>query len=133
MMSPTNLEEANALVLSRIGQMPEGSILGFLPLSQSEEDAVLQVVKDVLSGERNFSMRGLLIAAPAATAYALAVAPSRTLTTGGNFWPALATDLAVVRSRRRYREPASPVAYQMAAWASADSGAPRNLSRRCTR
>lgn len=89
-MKPSNLEEANALVLSRIAQVPEGSILGFLPLSQTEENAVVDIVKDALSDLENLTtVFGLLLSKPAATAYAVAVTPSRSLTTGGNFWPAL--------------------------------------------
>lgn len=89
-MKPSNLEQANDLVLSRIAQVPEGSILGFLPLSQSEEDAVLDLVKNALGDLENLtSIFALLLSKPAATAYAVAVTPSRSLTTGGNFWPAL--------------------------------------------
>lgn len=93
-MALTNLDEANQLILGKIGSQSESLILGFLPLSIAEEEAVLRLVRDAF--RRPFaSVHTLLKTAPAAVVYALAVAPGRTLTTGGQFWPALKTDLGL--------------------------------------
>ena len=70
-------------------------VLGFLPLTKTDEEAVLNAVIEDLKTHSYRSITGLLRAFPAATAYALAVAPSRSLTTGGNFWPALNDDLGL--------------------------------------
>lgn len=77
-------------------------VLGFLPLTKTDEEAVLNAVIEDLKTHSYRSITGLLRAFPAATAYALAVAPSRSLTTGGNFWPALNDDLGldVVATKR---------------------------------
>lgn len=93
-MPLTTLEEANQLVLGKIGNQGESLILGFLPLSLAEEEAVLRLAREALT--RPFaSVISLLRTAPAAMAYALAVAPGRTLTEGGRFWPALKDDLGL--------------------------------------
>lgn len=93
-MTPTTLEEANQLVLGKIGAQSESLILGFLPLSLAEEEAVLKLARHAFS--QSFSSAEMLLrTAPAAIAYALAVAPGRTLTSGGNFWPSLKTDLSL--------------------------------------
>jgi len=100
-MKPRNLPEANELVLRFIEEADEQMILGFLPLAESEEEFVLRVIREYAS-RPNVTALGLLRAAPAATAYAMAVAPSRTLTEGGHFWPALNNDLGLnVPSNRR--------------------------------
>jgi len=93
-MIPQNLSEANDLILSEIAASHELTILGFLPLSAAQEDAVLKWVRAALQGDVvNVSV--LLIVAPAAIAYSLAAAPSRALKTGGEFWPALVRELGV--------------------------------------
>lgn len=94
-MIPTTLEEANALVLRLIGEASEEMILGFLPLSESEENAVLKLVREKLHEHFGSSIQGLMLIAPAATTYALAVAPSRSLTEGGKFYPGLRDDLGL--------------------------------------
>ncbi len=93
-MAPENLQEANQLVLSKIGGEGEFLILGFLPLSEPEEEAVLRLVKEQLSPPHDWGgLERLWQTAPGALTYALSVAPSRSLTSGGNFWPALESDL----------------------------------------
>jgi hypothetical protein len=87
------LEEANQLVLGYIGRTEEPTIAGFLPLAGEEEDSVLATTRVSLLGE--CSIRELLRVAPASTVYGLAVAPSRSLTEGGMFWPALERDLGL--------------------------------------
>ena len=89
-----NLRTANELVLRVIGEAGDQMILGFLPLSREQEEEVLTLVRHDLD-RPGASINGLLRIAPAATGYALAVAPSRTLTTGGEFWPALKLDLGL--------------------------------------
>lgn len=93
-MTPLTLEEANQLILGKIGSQGESLILGFLPLSLAEEEAVLRLAREALN-RPFYSVVSLLRTAPAAIAYALAVAPGRTLTEGGRFWPALKDDLAL--------------------------------------
>jgi len=103
-MFPSTLDEANTLVLRRIGEAPEKMILGFLPLSEAEENAVLRLVREALHLHGS-SIQGLMRVAPAASAYALAVAPSRSLTEGGQFYPGLRQDLGLeipVGSRERF-------------------------------
>lgn len=94
-MIPTNLTEANELILRVISEADDAMVLGFLPLTLAQEDAVLEHVKKAVNASSVASITGLLRIAPAATAYALAVAPSRSLTTGGKFWPSLESDLGV--------------------------------------
>ena len=89
------LKEANDLVLEAISTADDGMIMGFLPMTKTDEESVLNAVIEDLSTHNCRSITGLLRAFPAATAYALAVAPSRSLTTGGNFWPALNDDLGL--------------------------------------
>ncbi len=94
-MVPNDLNEANALVLRRIGEASDEMILGFLPLSDLEERAILQLVRERLEGPLGCSVQRLMQIAPAATAYALAVAPSRSLKEGGKFYPCLQEDLGL--------------------------------------
>lgn len=95
-MTPTTLDEANTLVLRRIGEATEEMILGFIPFSEAEENAVLKLVRAQLHEHSENAIHYLMRIAPAATAYALAVAPSRSLKKGGNFWPALHGDLGLL-------------------------------------
>ena len=93
-MTPRCIDEANELVLRRIAEAGDEMILGFLPLSKEQGQAVLRIVRESLQGGL-VTINGLLEKAPAATTYALAVAPSRSLTSGGNFWPSLHKDLGL--------------------------------------
>ena len=92
---PQDLAQANELVQRIIGEVNEPRICGFLPLSQAQEDAViLQVRKEF---KASFARpQALMWNAPAAMAYALAAAPSRTLLQGGQFWNSLEIDLGLV-------------------------------------
>jgi hypothetical protein len=93
-VTPQNLEEANKLILRKIAGSDEETILGFLPLTQVEEEAVLELVRNELNRRVNV-VAWIIVKAPAAMLYALAVAPGRTLTDGGKFWPALQADLGI--------------------------------------
>jgi hypothetical protein len=91
---PKDLAQANELIQRLIGEVNEPMICGFLPLSQAQEDAVITHVRS--AAQSTFARpKRMLTIAPAAMAYALAAAPSRTLTTGGNFWKSLESDLGL--------------------------------------
>lgn len=94
---PQTLKEANELILATLGEITEPMICGFLPLSQQQEDAVIDRVRNHLKLEAA-SVESLMRTAPAAGAYALATAPSRKLTDGGHFWDSLKNDLGLVVS-----------------------------------
>ncbi|MCB1097253.1 MAG: hypothetical protein KDN22_16895 [Verrucomicrobiae bacterium] len=95
MDAPLNIKDANDLVLRAIGRADSTMILGFLPLSQAEEDSVLRTVKEKLRQSFHPSLVGLLRVAPAAVAYALAVAPARTCQGGREFWSCYNADLGI--------------------------------------
>ena len=90
-----NLQEANQLVLGRIAEVDETMVVGFLPLTEPEEKTVLELLAEELQ-KPGASIERLLSLVPAAAVYGLAVAPSRTLTSGGRFWSSLRDDLGLV-------------------------------------
>lgn len=101
-----NLEEANKIVLRAIAQGDNGIVLGFLPLSQTEEDSVLAVVREALPKYGN-NEAALPWKYPAAVSYALAAAASKRLTSGGEFWPSLERELGLtisVPSRKSFSD-----------------------------
>lgn len=92
------IDQANERILRSISEVEGETVLGFLPLSENEVNQVLATVKAVLAGNSSkglIGIGGLLQSAPGAAAYALAVAPSRTLLEGGKFFPALKEDLGL--------------------------------------
>lgn len=88
-----DLNEANDLILRRIGEVPEKTILGFLPLSEAEQSAVLKVVRDSLAGP--VSIRQLLRTRPGAATYSLMLARSISALPGGQFWPCVEEQLGL--------------------------------------
>ena len=95
-MTELSLNEANELVLQKISISEGNSILGFLPLNRTEEESILTTVRQVYADSiGRDSLQRLTTRAPAAITYALAVAPARSLSHGGQFWPALEEDLGI--------------------------------------
>lgn len=92
-MIPERLEEANELVLSRLAEAQDEIILGFLPMSEEEMEAIVGLIRRQVSGRQYAIIEKLFLVAPAATAYALTIAPSRSLREGGKFYPSLVEDL----------------------------------------
>ncbi|MBL9153763.1 MAG: hypothetical protein JNK37_14815 [Verrucomicrobiales bacterium] len=91
----TDLNEANDLILRRISEVPEKTILGFLPLSESEQMAVIRLVREALSGSPPISIGQLLRTQAGATCYALMLARSISELPGGQFWPCVEEKLGL--------------------------------------
>jgi|GEM_PF-2536433 len=99
-----SLDTANTKVLHAIASVHDDIILGFLPIPEVDVNSILSAVRDAVRIRGSREIFSLLDDAPAATAYALAVAPSRTLTEGGQFWPALLEDLGLDVAVQRRQE-----------------------------
>lgn len=93
-MIPQTLSEANDLILAQIANSEVPTVLGFLPLSAAQEEAILEMVKLNFKQDADNST-WLFLLYPGATAYALAAAPSRALQAGGEFWPSLVRELGI--------------------------------------
>ena len=89
------LDTANTTVLHSIASLSDETILGFLPIPENDVESILASVQAAIRTRGSGEIISLLDEAPAATAYAMVVAASRTLTEGGQFWPALVNDLGL--------------------------------------
>ncbi len=93
-MIPQTLSEANDLILAQIANSEVPTVLGFLPLSAAQEEAIVGMLKCNFKRDSD-NATWLFLMYPGATAYALAAAPSRALQAGGEFWPALVRELGI--------------------------------------
>lgn len=91
----TDINDANELILRRISETPGKTILGFLALSEMEQDALLSVVREALQRPPSISIRQLLRTRPGAACYALMLARSISKLPGGQFWPCVEEQLDV--------------------------------------
>ncbi|MDC0275418.1 hypothetical protein OAL00_00625 [Verrucomicrobiales bacterium] len=92
---PSTIDEAHDLILQRINETREPIILGFLPLTEAEQDAILNLVRDELSKGYHTSIHRLLRTRAGAAAYAMMLARSKSELSGDQFWPCVEEQLGI--------------------------------------
>tara|TARA_B100001093_G_scaffold302069_1_gene288120 strand:- start:7958 stop:11500 length:3543 start_codon:yes stop_codon:yes gene_type:complete len=87
------LEEANTLINQYIKEVGDGKIFGLLPVSENEQEKIIELVCNSCHGDHQYLSRYLLVH-PALIGYAMSVAVSREMN-HGNFWSSFTKSFSI--------------------------------------
>lgn len=88
------INEANDKVLEAIAGVGEGTILGLLPVTREDQDYIVQAVRTFAQGNLGHLIECLKRCAPAASAFAVALAPSRAMK-NRRFFQSIADEIGI--------------------------------------